>query len=267
MHTLLLRLAFTFALRCEVETHSVVIQRECNVWKNGIHWLNMDGVEAIVEVVEQNTAVVFVVGCSQGDEMACIKLQSDVIRTILQTKQQFCGAVEMRECLIDPKELLNYPLKCCQELVVFSVGRVATAIAEQKKYVTSKQGQHQNKISLTEILPHDPYVKLNKTFISYLFDQSHNENSVDEVFLRTHNMFEKVLQDIQVFDCRFVSDSTKNEGDTAIDIWKNQICCPTYGNLRAYLDQYSVFCGRNPLVGLCMWQQEHRLLLVYAFFI
>ena len=146
----------------------------------------------------------------------------------------------------------------------FNVGRVATAIAEQKKYVTSKQGPHQNKISLTEILPHDPYVKLNNTVVSYFFDQSHNENIVDEVFLRTHNMVEKVLQEIQVFDRRFVNDSTKNEGDTAIDIWKNQICCPTYGNLRAYLDQYSVFCGRNPLVGLCMWQQEHRLLLVYA---
>ena len=50
-----------------------------------------------MEVVEQNTAVVLVMGCSQGDEMACNKLQSDVIRTILQAKQQFCGAVEMRE--------------------------------------------------------------------------------------------------------------------------------------------------------------------------
>ena len=54
LHILLLRLAFTFALRCEEEeAHSIVIQRECNIWKNGIHWMNEDGVEIVVEVVEQ----------------------------------------------------------------------------------------------------------------------------------------------------------------------------------------------------------------------
>ena len=65
LHTMLLRLASTFALHCEQKVHSIVIQRECNIWKSGIHWASIDGVEAVVEVVEQSTAVVAVFGCTE----------------------------------------------------------------------------------------------------------------------------------------------------------------------------------------------------------
>ena len=66
LHVLLLRLAFTFGLHDEAEEGGKVypvLQRRCNVWRCGIHWVNRDGVEAVVEVVQQNTAVVMVMNC------------------------------------------------------------------------------------------------------------------------------------------------------------------------------------------------------------
>ena len=71
------------------------------------------------------------------------------------------------------------------------------------------------------VLPHDPYVKLKKTAISYLFDENHNKNSVDEVFLSTLNVVEKVLQEIQIVDWKFDNIDMNNERVTAIDLWKN----------------------------------------------
>ena len=112
LHVLLLRLAFSFALASETSEEdeaSPVLQRRCNVWKAGIHWQNRDGVEAIVEVVEQNTAVIVKMGCLKRREMACVGLRSEVIRTILDAEERFCGAVKLRESLIHPAELSSYP--------------------------------------------------------------------------------------------------------------------------------------------------------------
>ena len=148
LHILLLRLMFAYALKCETESQSIVLERECNVWKNGIHWLSDNGVEAIVEVVEQSTAVIMVVGCLEGREMECCQYRSRLIQTILQTKEQFSGAVEMREVFIDPNELNTYPLRNTKSLITFSVNRLANTFAERKEVVTSKDGTKQEMIKI-----------------------------------------------------------------------------------------------------------------------
>ena len=79
-----------------------------NIWKNGIHWQNMDGVETIVEVVEQNTAVIMLMGCLEGSQIKCIQLGSAVIECILSTKNQYSHAVEINESFLHPKELRDY---------------------------------------------------------------------------------------------------------------------------------------------------------------
>ena len=115
LHVLLLRLAFTYVSPSKSpppDKHPLRVEhRQCNVWKNGIHWQNMDGVETIVEVVEQNTAVLVVMGCLEGSQVKCVQLRSAVIQTILSAKKQYSGAIDMKESLLHPDELTKYPLK------------------------------------------------------------------------------------------------------------------------------------------------------------
>jgi len=60
LHVLLLRLAFSFALTPDTSQQdeaSPVLRRRCAIWKNGIQWLDQDGVETVAEVLEQNRVV------------------------------------------------------------------------------------------------------------------------------------------------------------------------------------------------------------------
>ena len=68
------------------------------MWKGGIHWQNRDGVEAIVEVVEQNTAVTVVMGCLEGREVECVGLRSELIQAILVTKERLSALFDCVLC-------------------------------------------------------------------------------------------------------------------------------------------------------------------------
>ena len=171
LHVLLLHLAFLFAIApepAEKDETCPVIQRRCNVWKSGIHWLNRDGVEAIVEVVEQNTAVILIMGCLEGREMACVKCRSEVIRTILELKERICGAVKLRESFIHPDHL-SYPLKTLWLLPSFTITELASAIAEKKDTVTYKQGLFQKMCGISELLYLEPYAIFKPKLLAELF--------------------------------------------------------------------------------------------------
>ena len=227
LHVLLLRLAFSFALapeKVEEDKACPVLQRRCSVWKNGIHWQNRDGVEAIVEVVEQNTAVTVMIGCLKERELACTKLRSEVIRTVLEVKDRFCGAVELRESLIHPAELSSYPLKSPKLLPSFTITELATAIAEDKQVVTNKQGHNHSMLEISDLLYFEPYTCFNSVFLAEIFEDENSDKIVPSMFY-THSNIRRLLSEPS----------------------------PTYKALRSALDKCSVFCGRNPLVSvLCI---------------
>ena len=53
MHTILLRTAFTFAVHTDdLSASHTELRRECNLWSNGIHWFNLNGVESYLELRE-----------------------------------------------------------------------------------------------------------------------------------------------------------------------------------------------------------------------
>ena len=141
LHVLLLHLAFSFVLppKClPAETHPLEVERrECNIWKNGIHWQNTMGVETIVEVVEQNTAVLVTMGCSERSMIKCIQLCSAVIQTILSTKDQFSGAVKAEEGLLHPCKLTKYPMDEVKSLYIFPLSSLTTAIRERGEVLTN----------------------------------------------------------------------------------------------------------------------------------
>ena len=256
LHVLLLQLSFRFSLphnSAETDKSCPVIQRKCSVWKSGIHWLTMDGVEAIVEVVEQSTAVTVVVGCQEGGEMASVQLRSDLIRTVLALKEKYSGAVEVRESLISPSELDSYPLKSPKKLSLFNMESIALAISKEGKFVTRKQDFQQK--SINDLLYFEPFSSLGTDILKELFEESNDKKQLDPRFLKRLG---KVLQD-QVNEFRqTLQVGTQALRDAVCDnpahycylvstIWKEQGHC-SYGDLRSALSKFSVFCGRNPLV-------------------
>ena len=143
----------------------------------------MDGVEVIVEVVEQSTAVVVVLGCTERENInQCIQLRAAIIHLILSTIKQFCGAVELKEYFIDPDELNSYPLKNVNDLLKYSINRLALATKEKKGIIMVKVEETFNKIQVDKLLYFEPYTCLSNGLIAFLHsdDEKLNETISDE---------------------------------------------------------------------------------------
>ena len=74
LHALLLRLAFSFAVANQDGLQArPTLGRECTLWKNGIHWLDLNGIETIVEVIEDGQVIAMAMRCMHNQEIQCIK--------------------------------------------------------------------------------------------------------------------------------------------------------------------------------------------------
>lgn len=273
LHTLLLRLAFTFALHCKQNVSSIVIQRKCNIWKNGIHWVSNNGVEVIVEVVEQSTAVVVVLGCStERNVIKCLQLRSAVVHMVLETIEQFCGELKLKEYVIDPDELNSYPLsKNIDDLFKYSMNDLAMALKEQKEKqdlticVTDQIGETFKSVEVEKLLYFEPYSCLSDELIHshlYLDDEELNATVSDSFlldFATTANLKSSKLKEIlplneselagAVAQCdeQYKADR-RHQCFLLLRTWRDSNEKTTYNGLRKLMDNFSIFCGRNPLV-------------------
>ena len=266
LQVLVLRLAFTFALspskpsaKCELP----VIMRHCTVWKNGIQWLNRDGVEAVVEVVEQSQAVVVMLRCSgkTKSEWACLHLRSAIICKVLKAAEKFCPNVSTAESFIHPDDVC-YPPKPSREICLYSVESVAETVVEAKPFILPSQGQ--SHVAIEELLLLEVYADLGEDILHKLFDRPYKRPS------------DRLLYEIA--DCIAQDESTckqkkellclifkppptllaeriahappgiTHELVRILQIGKDREYNCTIHNIRKKLDEYSIFCGRNPLV-------------------
>ena len=238
------------------------------MWKNGIHFQTMDGVATIVEVVEQNTTVVMIMGCLEGCEMNCVRQRSELIQVILQIKEQFSKTVEMNELLIHPEELSTYPLKSTDCLRTFSINRLARAIVERKKVITPQRTQ-QAMEKIDSILYFELYSYVTPEIISTLFDEAKLNLETKDHHDFLHDCARAISQYISMVQLKEVLLMPEKESElighieqrpdqyskdpayqcfSVLRTWEDSEKNPTYKRLREALDMYSVFRGRNPLV-------------------
>ena len=264
LHVLLLRLAFSFALAPN-DTHEVqvspVLERRSFVWKNGIHWLSRRGVETTVEEIQQNSTYIVTVQCISGQEMECTRYRSQVVRCILDAKEELCPTIEVRESLIR----LDDPTTGDTDLQhAFSIVEVAEAVSEEKPFIVNQPGGKM--VRMDDLLYFEPYAYVSA---ECLFTESNLNKVVSEEFLdgvsktsgiKVHQLKQVLgIKDakLQAVPARAQStqqDLPEYQCKLMFQVWKENTQRPTYGALRSALDKYSVFCGRNPLVSCSiMW--------------
>ena len=267
LHVLLLRLAFSFALAPdnmhEVQT-SPVLERRCCVWTNGIRWLSRDGVQTTVEETKQHSAYTVTMECLEGQEMECVTHRSQVLKCILDAKDELCPTVKVRESLID------LTVGEVDSLHMFSLVELAEALAGKKAIVVSQPGQRVARID--DLLHFEPYACVS---LEMLFSEENSDGVISEAFLDEVSATSctkvdqlKCVLSINSAKLRaalarappFQQDQPKYQCKLVFQMWKESTQSPTYGSLRSALDDYSVFCGRNPLVSvLCVSCCFHSL--------
>ena len=188
-HILMLRLAFKFGLvNQSVSTAGGTGKTRFVVWKNGIYWEDLNGVEVIVEAIDTNQGVMVMLGCPQGKEMQCVQLRSDIIRTIFEAKQQFSAAVEMTENIVHPidSQLALHPLKLPQAVPLSSISKVIendTEVIDCSEFSPDSQGSGGGKVEIANLLHFEPYACLTADIVRRLFNPATANLEVSDDFL------------------------------------------------------------------------------------
>ena len=272
IQVLILRLAFTYAL---APSHSVaanddqspIIELVCSVWKSGICWNNMDGIETVVEVRDQSRVLILMRCISKlTSQIECVCLRSALVQKVLHAAKEFCPSMTrtLRECFIHPRDL-QYPPKPCSQMDVFTLPDIARTVVEAKPSIVNTRN---HSITVDGLLCFEPYADLGSDIIQALNDTSGDKfnegfcceiaekiydknlpsgQSDEDCLQKRMNMYaalfginllrlqEQISRAPEGYQHKLmrVFMIQRDEGDS-------------YSSLKAAMDKGSVFCGRNP---------------------
>ena len=146
-HVLSLHLAFKMAQPQEDDK----LKRRCTFWKNGLYWFNGHGVGSLVEIVDESQCVLVMMSW-KGHSNNMVSLRRDVIGEVMSIYKESCPSLEVKELVIDPKELA-YPVNTPRERTVYSVKAVLSAIDKREEFLVKSDGTKGEKVK--EVLPEE----------------------------------------------------------------------------------------------------------------
>ena len=255
IQVLLLRLVFTFALalpqRRQRGIEHPAVKRQCSVWKNGLSWLNSDGIETVVVMAEQSQAV-HVMMRSQCDTPKKIAgLRSSVIKKVLDTAQDFNNH-STTEYLTDPNDL-QCPPKSCEDSVLFSLTAVAEAVLQKPHCLISDGLKCHHQIAVKELLHSEPFAELSTDVLKKLFDNQVMGEVIPADF--QYKLMASVQENAdKTLICRIFDCQTPSQLQSTLR--KRRL---TYGQLKEELGRHSVFCRRNIVVRSCREFKHHLI--------
>ena len=150
LHVLLLHLAYNYAL--DPTTADNPLNRRCTIWTNGILWSDDDGVQTLVEIIDNSQCVLLLMSCLHGMEHNLVKLRKNVIKYILSHKKDTCPRLELQEFIIDPTRL-EYPVDSLSSLTLYDIEHIAARVVRKKPVVVSCTDEGRIRIKITDLLP------------------------------------------------------------------------------------------------------------------
>ena len=241
---LLLRLAFGLALAPTDNSadDALVLQRKCDIWKNGISWNNRSGGEAIVEISEKKVTALI---CSKKKtELA--RLRSSIINTVINARKEFSSSVQVKESLILPEDAITYPVDF-SEVSTVSITEVAAAVKDGKEYVLKDNDRKSTE--LEKLIDFEPYAYLGEQLLEDIFHEDSQDKEITGELVR----FAECAHDHVHEYCALYTPNahTHQEVSQVLQQWKDEMGrTGTKRKFKSKLDEYSIFAGRNPLLSI-----------------
>lgn len=177
---LLLRLMFGSTIIKRLSSAPMDIHSMSTVWKSGIFWSNEEGVDTIVDVIDNSKVLVLMHCCdSLKDRLYCINHRSSLLNAIRGIKQEICSAVDTKEFFIEPN-YIDHPIKPDYNQVLAAMEDVIKSISNECNYVYSNC---HHKVDIRDIVFFDPYVHLCSTLSSALHNAELSEQAPSPEFL------------------------------------------------------------------------------------
>ena len=267
LHILLLKVSFGIVVAPSQWTLSRRLTRECTVWKNGIRWLDLNGIETLVEMVEQNQAVIVLMRGKGGSEIKCVHLRSKLINLILQVKRKVCPNLPVNQYLLNPKELKNksYPVvnKSLDSMTLYDIHTVLQCIVETKNWVFDCRGSTKSYCTLSDLLYFEPFSNLGETMLARLYQTEETDNPSNELykflfdFAQAHadryTEMSEILRVHEKHDPLLAGEEAGAAGNQCMMVlekWWNRSSSVSIMEFRERLTEYSVLGNRNLLVSI-----------------
>ncbi len=265
LQVLLIRLAYSLAFVSSSinpsDSDHLSLPRKCYVWKCGICWSDRAGIETIVEVVNQKNVVVLIRSLKRIESQTRLTLvRSQIIKRVLDTKNELCPKVVVKESFLHPKDAISYPLDPNAKVV--GMTEVVNAVVEGEFGVLDSDSEGQMVDVESGLLCYEPYLGFQRLILGELFKED-DQALVEDGFLFEiakcmHKNTDYVVELFKTCPIRPANLMDRAPpGDVhrlvrVFQLWREEMGAEaTRYNLRKQLDQFSVFAGRNPL-GLCM---------------
>ena len=250
LHVVLHRLAFSFAMAVDPSSNQLSIHRRCSVWKEGIFWISLNGVNVLVEVSNSNR-LILLLGARKTCELCTVNLRSKVISTVLQAKKECCPKIDVDEFVVK-NDCISYPLKHDVELV--QISDIAQSVVSCKAYCHSSTNPN-IVIKLATLLYYESLTYLGNPILHELFTRGESQLTNKFLVCISDRAYPSTDYFIKILDIPPLSLSSKLKDAPTLDaskllcalqLWRNNK--PTYSSLCQRLCEYSIFAGQNPLV-------------------
>ena len=256
LHLLIFNLASFSFMKCD-DYPCQVGDDVCTVWKNGIRWVNKNGIETVVEVLEHCSIVQLAMTCPKGMMVEHCHHRSTVMGEILSLHQKLCPSVSLKEAFVLPSYLdeVKYPLPSFPQLSLVTIKHVAQCAVEKSKcsiFVDS----------------FEPYQYLGESLIQSLFTKGSvrvSDPDLNQLAVAFGRSLQSRQDGCDVLGIPFevlerkLSEMSIGEREISVEVctemfvlWQKVYNADggTYESLKHRFDMFSVFAGRNPLVSV-----------------
>ena len=256
------RLAYNLAFHSSKQnppaSDRAMLKRNCCVWKYGMSWSDRSGIEVVVEVINRKSVLMMIRSLEQIESQTMLtSVRSQIIRRILDTKEELCPTVAVTDSLLHPEDTYNYPVDP-NKVKFIKMSEIAHAVVEAKVGVKDSTEQM---VDLKDgLLFFEPYIGMKRSTLDELFKaDDHLHGIADDEFL--YDIAECVHKSTDYFIETFKPQPIRlanlmdhaPPGDVhklvrVFQLWRKDMGVEgTRCNLRKKFDQFSVFAGRNPI--------------------
>ena len=257
---LLLRLALSLHLAISIDETIRSLRYFCSVWKRGVCWCNNDGITSLVEI-DSCLKTITIQMRSRTLTPECLRLRSQVINKVRDAANELCSAISTVEFLIDPTEVVQYPMKPSPELSLYPLNHVAETIVSCK---TDVESQYKT-LPLNELLQLEVYSDLGENILQPIFSNAHDRQKLSDQLITSLSgqvskdrnkavMLKKILHS-QCTSSPILQATPSSDTEETMEVifkkWRDE-SEGTYMYLREIMNQHSVFAGMSPLVSIIL---------------
>lgn len=285
LQILLLRLASVFPFNTDPNATFITRRQMTYLWKNGISWTDTRGMQVLVELIKESTAVVLLTRYNKNAscELVYCQLRSLVLKEIRSIKEEVCPCALVRESVLPSDKINSYPLvipdttnAVSPPLMGYKMADIANVMMSRDvseitcacRLFTTDSLQVEDicvPVSIGTLLHFELYDHLNKATMLEILDKEKtdidiSDKAMDRIatdlchFKLPPNSLARILEltsslatlQVTVYD----GDSTE-QYLAILKRWARRDDSGTFGALKKSFDQYSVFAGLDFKV--CFW--------------